>query len=205
MPTGLTQHIADGTETSLAQFAARCARHMGALIMLRDEPEDAPLPERLTPNTEYHDARLKTARTDIDGINAMTAEQLDGLAKLDFEERHESWVKNRDDGKAKYARYTALLNQLDNSEHGLPEGLVELMRAQLVESRKFDCWTDEDRAKFDPEPTPMTGEQWKAGKLYAAYKDIAYHTTKRQEEIDRTAERQAWLDKLHTALKGMTK
>jgi hypothetical protein len=51
MPTGYTAPIADGM--TFEQFALGCARAFGALVTMRDEPSDAPIPERLEPDTPF--------------------------------------------------------------------------------------------------------------------------------------------------------
>lgn len=47
MPTGYTADVCDGKVTDFPTFALKCARAFGALIMLRDEPMDAPIPDKL--------------------------------------------------------------------------------------------------------------------------------------------------------------
>ena len=43
MPTGYTADIQDGKITTLREYALSCARAFGALIMMRDDPHDAPI------------------------------------------------------------------------------------------------------------------------------------------------------------------
>ena len=61
MPTGYTASVADGRVTEFAPFALQCARAMGALIMMRDEPHDAPIPERFEAS-DYYSKSLAEAR-----------------------------------------------------------------------------------------------------------------------------------------------
>jgi hypothetical protein len=61
MPTGYTSKIATGEMTSLRHFILTCARGMGALVHMRDEPSDAILPLRLEPDTSYHDDEIARA------------------------------------------------------------------------------------------------------------------------------------------------
>ena len=48
MPTEYTDAIADGI--SFNDFMMKCARGMGALIMMSDEPSDAPILEQFEPS-----------------------------------------------------------------------------------------------------------------------------------------------------------
>lgn len=201
MPTGYTHRIANGTETSLRQFALRCARGMGALITMRDDPSDAPIPTELAPSL-YHAERLSGVKAEIARLEALTPAQRATAAGEDHAQHHRQWAESREQNRQQYDRYTAMLDQL-NEPHDWPEGLLSLMRSQIEESRRFDCWTDEDRAKYHPEPQPASAGQWLSDKLERLYKDVAYHTAEHQKELDRTAERNAWLAQLHTALKGL--
>lgn len=202
MPTGYTAYIAEGTETTLRQFALRCARGMGALVTMRDDPHDAPIPTELAPSL-HHARRLIDIKAEIAQLDALTPEQLDAAAAGYFDQQHADWTERRARQAAVRDRYDALLEALDNSTVVFPDGLAALMRSQLEESRKFDCWSKEDQTRFDPEPQPMTPAEWLADKLAGLYKDVAYHTVEHQKELDRNAGRNAWLAQLHTALKGL--
>jgi len=78
MPTGYTYPVQDGKITELRDFALLCTRGFGALIMMRDEPMDAPIPETLGANTQYHDealARGKASRVEVNMLSASEREQ----------------------------------------------------------------------------------------------------------------------------------
>lgn len=45
--------MADNENFTFPEFAMRCARNFGALIMMRDEPLDAPIPEKFEPSGYY--------------------------------------------------------------------------------------------------------------------------------------------------------
>ncbi len=64
MPTGYTADIAKGI--TFQQYAWSCARAFGALVMMRDEPSDAPIPEAFTPS-DYHVKALAEARAKLAG------------------------------------------------------------------------------------------------------------------------------------------
>jgi hypothetical protein len=49
MPTGYTAAVADGTITEFPDFAMQCARAFGTLVLMRDEPQDAAIPEKFEP------------------------------------------------------------------------------------------------------------------------------------------------------------
>lgn len=84
MPTGYTADVASGKITSLRDFALICARGMGALVMMRDEPFDAPIPERFEPSVFYK-KHLDEAKQELAALRAMTAEDADNAAAAEAE------------------------------------------------------------------------------------------------------------------------
>ena len=53
MPTGYTYPVADGTITEFSKFALNCSRAFGVLMHMRDEPIDAPIPDKIEPTSYY--------------------------------------------------------------------------------------------------------------------------------------------------------
>lgn len=53
MPTGYTYPVCEGKITEFPDFALSCARAFGALISMREEPMDAPLPDEIAASTNY--------------------------------------------------------------------------------------------------------------------------------------------------------
>ena len=77
MPTGYTLDLYDVKDITFEEFALRCARAFGALISMRDEPIDAPIPERFEPS-DYHLKELEKAKKRLKEVkkwNEETAEQ----------------------------------------------------------------------------------------------------------------------------------
>jgi hypothetical protein len=68
MPTGYTAAIKDGI--SFQQFAMACARAFGALVMMRDEPSSAPIPDFQPSN--FHVEHLELARAELARLQALT-------------------------------------------------------------------------------------------------------------------------------------
>ena len=62
MPTGYTLELYDGKDITFEEFVLKCARAFGALINMRDEPRDAPIPERFEPSY-YHLKELIKAKS----------------------------------------------------------------------------------------------------------------------------------------------
>ena len=195
MPTGYTSKIYDGTETTLRQFALRCARGMGALITMRDDPMDAAIPQRLEADTAYYDKQITRAEARIAELRAMTDEECDAAAEKFNAELVEHNRKRVEDNDALRARYDALIAETEAWE-GAPEGLKDLMLDQLRESREFDVSPDPLRYAGQP----RTGVEWMAAELENAARELRYGIEGRDGEIARTQGRNEWLAQLHAAL-----
>lgn len=70
MPTGYTNRIQNGEITEFKDFALACARAFGALISMRDDALDAPMPAEILPDTKYHDDHIAAATLEIDDSRA---------------------------------------------------------------------------------------------------------------------------------------
>lgn len=64
MPPAYTSFVADNENFSFLEFAMLCARNFGALMMMRNEPLDLPVPERHHKNTQgdKQDSLLQVSR-----------------------------------------------------------------------------------------------------------------------------------------------
>ena len=197
MPTGYTASVNDGTITTLRDYALGCARAFGALIELRDEPSSAPIPQKFKRST-YHDKALKDAEDDLASLSNLTPADRQAKADKANADALAYWQKSKADRAAIKARYDAMLAKAKGwtpptSDH---EEFKTFMVSQLEQSIDFDT------TGYGPDepPAPVTAEEWYADALKEAKRQVKYHTEGRDEEIKRTAERQAWLDALRGAL-----
>lgn len=106
MPTGYTADIAN--DISFEQFVWRCARGMGALIMMRDDPYDAPVPEEFKPST-YNAEALKEAQARLTALRSMTPEQVKVAAEEAYVAEIERWNEHRDEKQSLRKKYDAML------------------------------------------------------------------------------------------------
>ena len=197
MPTGYTAAIADGIDFNT--YAWSCARAMGALTMMRDEPTDAPIPERFEPS-DYHIKKISEARATLAKLEAMTPEEAVTQAKAAFDEE----VRRREDGIAKAdslrRKYEAMLVQVrkwkpPTQDH---EAFKRFMAEQIQTSIEFDCGTDFYERMA---PRLMNPMEWLAKEQTKAMKDIGYHAAEHEKEVQRANERSAWVAKLRESLK----
>src|SRR6266849_6658520 len=155
MPTGYTAMIEE-RDVTFNEFVWQCARGMGALIMMRDDPMDAPIPERFK-LSDYYDKSLLEVNTAIKRLEAMTsAERVAEGERLKREsiERNEEWLSERIEVNV---RYNAMLAQVADwnpptSEH---QGLKDFMAQQI--SISFNS-TDYIEAELSKARSKSAGE-----------------------------------------------
>lgn len=196
MPTGYTAAVQDGTATELRDFALACARNFGALIHMRDEPWDAPIPTGLTCDTGYHDEEIAAARARLDELSALGLDECNARAADEYAEALRQHAERRTKRERDRRRYDAMIAKVTLWD--VPEdlrGLREFMLKQLTDSIECDC-----SDAWDEEPTPLAGEAWRRERLQAASRDFGYHLEERRKKVECIQERQRWLDTLRAAL-----
>lgn len=189
--------IAENDNVSFKDFALRCARNFGALIDMRDEPLDAPIPERFEVD-EYYRKDYERAKADYEKFiaNPPTDEYV--------EKRYNEYVAKeteraeKEDRKRRIiqARYEVMLVKVrkwvpPTSEH---ENLKNFMIQQLENGLKWDC--------HEYEVNILNREEWVETffspgsfrrRMYACLEDY------RKESL-RVEERNRWLKALRESL-----
>lgn len=195
MPTGYTAAVVDGSLTELEPFIWQLARGMGALITMRDDPHDAPIPERFEPS-DYNAKRLSEAQAERDRLYAMTDFDCEVAARMEATAYDERVAKHRAEKAEQRQRYQSMIDKV-RAWQGAPEGIKEFGLEQLARGMEFDCpepftWY-EDRPSED-------GSVWRSGKLAKVARDIEYHSAEDAKERARVDGRNAWLAQLRRSL-----
>jgi hypothetical protein len=195
MPTGYTHKVQSGEITTLRDYALTCARGMGALIMMRDEPFDAQIPEKLKESTDYRDGKLSELLARWDEVTNYTPQECaseagkEHLAAINY---RDDYLKRQAEERQRYESMLAQVREWSTEAEGIREFMIE----QLQSSIRFDCGGSYE----PPVPDLLTGEEWLEVTKAKILKDIDYHEGEQIKEAERTAERQAWLDKLRASL-----
>jgi len=111
MPTGYTLDLYDGKDITFEEFVLKCARAFGALIDMRDEPMDAPIPERFEPS-DYHLKELEIAKKRLKEIKKWNEERAEQEAERAYQEalkRREEFIKKN---KLIRKRYEDMLSKV---------------------------------------------------------------------------------------------
>lgn len=199
MPTGYTADVQSGKVTDFKTFALRCARAMGALILMRDDAMDAPIPDEFKPDTEMYDRMEADARDTLGMLDALTPEDAQKKADAEFEslsqEHNKAMAKRREEKKRYEAMYAKVLEwQPPTSDH---KGFKDFMAEQLLSSIDSDCEGYERYA-----PRRKTAKQWMADARAAAIRNLESAASERMAEIKRTADRNRWVKQLRESLEA---
>lgn len=193
-PTGYTAALYEGEDQSFEDFAMQCARAFGALVTMRDEPRDAPIPDEFEPSS-YHEEGLAEARRRLEAVRGWTDERVEAEARTVNEvalAHHESMMQERRERRARYEGMLAKVEEWDppTSDH---VGLKDFMRSQIEESIVFDC------SEREP-PETLSGAEYRARELTQAERDVEYHERHAREDRERAGKRTAWVKALRESL-----
>lgn len=196
MPTGYTDRILKGC--TFEEFVWGAARGMGALIMMRDDSMDAPIPERFEPSTSYYEQSLGRAKTDLVRFEKLSDEDFAEEAQADLEaarkEREEYVAKKTKDLEL----YKAMREKIEAWEppSEIHEGFKEFMLEQISGSIKFDCGHMDDvvdESQYEP-------SLYRTRRIARAKRDIEYNTEQLAGELERTKDRNEWLSQLRDSV-----
>lgn len=172
-----------------------CARAFGALIMMRDEPMNAPIPEKIEANS-YHLEAIADARkrqVELEGMGpAMTEMAADGVYRKAVAD-HERMLAEKDVLRSKYEAMLMRVAEWipPTEEH---EGLKRFMKDQI------DLCIESDCVVYGRPPALQTGAEWLACELVRVKQDIEYHSKLHQDEVERANGRTEWVKALRESL-----
>lgn len=198
MPTGYTSIVADNENFTFPEFAMRCARNFGALIMMRDEPLDAPIPEKFEPS-DYYKNEYEKAKAAYENfiVNPPSDEDLEKQYNEYVAHETERFVAASADKDIKRRRYNAMLSEVLKWQPPTPEheGLKKFMIDQLHDSIEFDC--------SEYRPIISDREEYIARNRSGEYlkEELDFYEKRWHEEIERTNSRNKWLKELRESLK----
>ncbi len=196
MPTGYTAGVGDGTVTDFTEYAMNCARAFGSLVMMRDDPIDAPIPEKLEPST-YNAERLVETEEEFRRIGRLTNKEADKEAEKDYDEKLVYRARRKREQREIRERYERMVLKARAFRSPSPEhdNYAKFLVSQLTESIEWDCHEyDEDPPKRE------TGLEWRIRRNEELDRESGYTRKANAKEIQRTNERNEWLEKLRAAL-----
>ncbi len=195
MPSGYTCDVQNGKITDFRTFAIRCARAMGACIMMRDDPHDAPIPDKFEPS-DYHQKSIAEAKEELSRLKVMKASDAVLATASDYATEMNDWNRRQAERAKERHRYEAMLAKVTAWVPPSPdhEGFKRFMTDQLTESINWDCGPGLSR------PVEKSPSVWLCEKIAEAERSIAYHTKEHAEEVKRAEARTRWVQQLRASL-----
>ena len=170
----------------------KCARVFGALITIRDEPLDAPIPKEFQ-LSDYHLRELEKARQRLKEGKNWDEE----WAEKEAEKAYQEAVRIRNEIITRQTqlrqRYEKMLAQVEAWIPPTPDHreLKQFMIEQLKRSIEFDC------GHIPDEPQRLTGAEYKRQQLEEAQRAVDYY----EEKVSRVKETNKWLQALRESLR----
>jgi hypothetical protein len=198
MPSGYTAELYEGKDVSLPEFVLKCARAFGALIEMRDESMDAPIPDKFE-ISPYYPMNLFEAGARLSRIQQWTDQEADDKARESWEENVQAVRESNARAAATGLRYIIMIGRVKQwqpptADH---EELKNFMLSQLRESYKFDV-------HMLAYPVRLSGAEYREQEIARAKRDIGYYTEQMFAEVNRVQGRTQWVKDLRASLKGVT-
>lgn len=196
MPTGYTAELME-KGMDFRSFVLRCARAFGALLMMRDDPLNAPIPEKFEPS-DYHVKALAEATKKHILLQAMTDNEkiaFGEVEKADTIKRTREWLEKE---KQENMRLIDMRLQVQSWNPPTPDhvGLKDFMLQQIDISMHNTTYQENEIS--NAEAKPPTAFYVEA--LSRAAHDIEYHAKENIKEIGRATERTDWVKKLRASI-----
>lgn len=195
MPTGYTADVVNGKVTEFPDFAMTCARAFVALIVMRDDPMDAEIPEKFEPSPHYA-STLADATARLSELRAMTPDVIRGAYEVAYESAVADW--NKSEARAALARQRCefMLAEVEAWQPPSPDHkeMKKFMRDQLTKTIKFD---GEHRS---PRPSRQDPATWHQAEIRDTERRIEYYREASEKERQRAVERTEWVRKLRESL-----
>lgn len=196
MPTGYTADVADGTITTLKDFAESCLRGMGVCVMMRDEPSNVPVPESFQVSTYHVDKMACYKQQLVDFVTTPEHKLREYYAEEVTRKTAELAirVKQNDDTYNRYSDMIDLVYMLnpENAPNGLDlDGFKDFMLDQLKSSIQVDIPVKKVEREL---PAYMAQyHTWYVNELSSIAGNIKYHSENHIKDIKATSERNEWL------------
>src|SRR5688500_2540378 len=197
MPTGYTADLYDGKDVTFEEFVLRCARGMGAAILLRDAGPDVLPTEENVVEGDYAEEKLVTAISELAELRKMSPAEIERTAEAENAEQREKREEAIAKNNTRRGAYEGMLDRVKawtppSKDH---EGFKEFMIEQLESSISHDC--DSDPGRWYIERTP---EEWHAHRLEQAQRNIEYYTEQVEKANERNEARRRWIRQLRESL-----
>lgn len=196
MPTRYTAILMDRGQT-FPEFIMGCARAFGALIEMRDSPNDAPIPDTFEPSG-YHTKKLIELQEALATLKAMTEVEREAFGqakKITGIQRLEQWLEK---DREQNTRLEAMASQVHvwTPPTGDHQALKDFMLQQISISKHNldDIQTELFKA------TDRPAIAYYVAAVSKAARDIKYHTEEHAKDCERANSRTEWCRQLRASI-----
>lgn len=196
MPTGYTCIIEDDDGCTFEEYVWRCARGMGACIMMRDDGLDVPVTDdAVSGRSSYYAESLRKSKAKLAELEGMTPLQAEPMAEADYQgaiASRDGYVKKNAEEARRYREMRAAVEKWKppTTDH---DGLKAFMLQQISTSTEY--------AGYVPgEPIRLSGADWLAERIATTKRDIASTEEHMAKDAGRSAERIAWVQALRESV-----
>jgi hypothetical protein len=199
--TGYTYDLVE-KNLSFKEFVLRCARAIGYLIEMRDDPMDAPIPEEFEPDSFYLD-RMYDAEQDLRYYESMTeAEKIAEGKRIQARELN-GYVESLEKAEKEDTILKEMLDKVrawnpPTSEHeGLKNFMIEQLACSMHDSnaQSYKNWIKQTKSK---NPESYIDEL-----IERSRENVPYYKKLYDKEVEQTAKKNAWIKALRDSLKTM--
>jgi hypothetical protein len=193
MPTGYTAELCEKGQT-FEEFVWRCARAFGALILLRDDALDAPIPDSFK-SSDYAEKSLVEANEKLERALHMTLKDAERESAAEY-------ARRVDETRESNARTAAVRKRLEDMRARVVgwkpptkdhEGLRDFMLQQLSETIKFDGREMEMPERQKP-------DDWLRDHIEHARRVVEVCLESIERERNAAASRNAWIAQLRNSV-----
>lgn len=195
MPTGYTAKLMESGET-FESFAMHCARAFGALVMMRDDSMDAPIPV-FEPSPYYTKslAEHKEKHAILESMNSKQRLEYGEAEKAARVRMLEEWLRKDTEQNGRLIKMRDIVKAWTppTTDHqGLKDFMLEQIGTSMNDLEYINKEITQAKAK-----TPIL---YFHDALDAELRGIEYSTQHLKEEIERTNGRNEWVQKLRESL-----
>ncbi len=182
---------------SFNDFVLGCARNFGALIEMRDDPMDAPIPEEFKPS-DFHVKGLAESEKELLRLSKMTKAKQLAFGKAAKAKAVKEKTKWKTAHRLEDERLEAMEKQVLAWNPPSPDhtGIKDFMLDQIrISKNGTDFWSK--RAEEEKAKSP---EDFFTDALSQAVHNIQYHREHMAKEVENAQARTRWVKQLRASL-----
>lgn len=179
------------------------ARAFGALILMRDDPMDAPVPERFEP-ADYYPKKVMESQKEIDGFLALTADEKESIRQKEIADYQAKADEALIEDQKEFDRLNALLTeayswnpQPERDYSGIKSMVVETLEKAIKDNNPSDDNYYKEQIRKLQNLTPV---EFALERELTLRRAVTSATTNLREEQERVDGRNAWIKGLRESL-----